>query len=192
MPEIQSPDPGRKLQERYNLTGGSPSPFLSPEIVPVTLVDDLTGFDVLEATFERPAFIWISHSGTVPNVPIIRFVNPTDSGVLAIVEKFTVSSSLGSVVTVQRFATTISGTSGARRWRDSRLSGQPICQFATATDLPAVILDMQFRMVAAANPSLQDFFLLPEVLSPGFMLDFRSGTANDVLDLAMWFRERTL
>ena len=42
MPEIQSPDPGRKLQERYNLVGSSPAPFLSPELVPVVLIDDLT------------------------------------------------------------------------------------------------------------------------------------------------------
>ena len=42
MPDLQSPDPGRKLQQKYNLIGSTPAPFLSPELVPVVLIDDLS------------------------------------------------------------------------------------------------------------------------------------------------------
>lgn len=42
MPDIQTPDPGRKLQARYRLIGTTPAPFLSPELVPVVILDDLT------------------------------------------------------------------------------------------------------------------------------------------------------
>ncbi len=42
MPDIQDPGPGRKLQRRYRLIGTTPAPFLSPELVPVVLIDDLT------------------------------------------------------------------------------------------------------------------------------------------------------
>ncbi len=42
MPDLQSPDPGRKLQEKYNLLGTTPAPFLSPELVPVVIIDDLS------------------------------------------------------------------------------------------------------------------------------------------------------
>ena len=48
MPEIQSADVGRKLQERYNLIGPPPSPFLAPDVTPVVIVDNLTGIDLLE------------------------------------------------------------------------------------------------------------------------------------------------
>ncbi len=57
MPEIQSPDPGRKLQERYNLIGPPAAPFLSPELVPVVLIDDLTE--------EAPGLLFAMAAGVV-------------------------------------------------------------------------------------------------------------------------------
>lgn len=42
MPVIQTTDAQRKLQARYGLEGAPPAPTLAPEIVPVTIVDDLS------------------------------------------------------------------------------------------------------------------------------------------------------
>ena len=86
MPDIQTNDVGRKLQNRYALIGPPPSPFLSPELVPVTIVDDLTQFDLLSPTFERPYEAELAVTAGVGFRPQINMINPFDSGVICIVE----------------------------------------------------------------------------------------------------------
>ena len=65
MSDVQTADPGRKIQNRYSITGTPPIFTVSNEIQPVVLLDSLAGpiqvdiggvggFDPLDALFERP------------------------------------------------------------------------------------------------------------------------------------------
>lgn len=78
MPDIQSPDPGRKLQARYRLIGTTPAPFLSPEMVPVVIIDDLSD--------ETPGINFAIASGAFAGAVGVQFqtalVNPSSSGVI--------------------------------------------------------------------------------------------------------------
>lgn len=78
MPDIQSPDPGRKLQARYRLIGTTPAPFLSPEMVPVVIIDDLSD--------ETPGINFAIAAGAFAGAVGVQFqtalVNPSSSGVV--------------------------------------------------------------------------------------------------------------
>lgn len=195
MPEIQSSDPGRKLQERYDLTGGTPAPFLSPEIVPVVLVDDLTASDVLDRAFEREAFVWNTEGGGVAENSVCMFVNPVESGVLATVQRISVGVAADAVVSIERVVSTFVDSGGFRRFRDTRIPGLPVCGGQHFTSAPALIQDMQWQVEApaAGNAPLFPLVLeLDETIGPGFGLSIRNNAVNESLDCQIWFKERVL
>lgn len=120
MPEIQSPDPGRKLQERYNLIGTTPAPFLSPELVPVVLVDDLTEEDP-GIRFAAVGFQIAAAAGT-PNQVALR--NPIGSNV--IIENILVSIGASNAISWQVFeAGGLLSIAIVPAWADRRIAGRP-------------------------------------------------------------------
>ena len=194
MPEIQTPDPGRKVQLRYSLTGTSALTSISPELVGVVLVDDLRGFSVLDATFERPCFL--SHPSTAAgagNMPRIFFSNPVNSGVLARLNQAAFGpSSWGALIRIQLAATAGPGTTSAyRRFSDGRIFslGGPVCGtfqdnpvLAAANDMAVIVSD------AGWNPS--ELMPLQMVLPPDSSVVFTLESDGSGLGVQLWWTER--
>ena len=192
MPEIQTPDPGRKVQIRYSLTGPSTLPSLSPELVGVVLVDDLRRFSVRDATFERPCFL--AHPPTLAgagNMPRISFSNPANSGILAHVQGASFSpSAINSIIRMEFFVGALGTTTGTKRFRDGRMiQGLPVCGTFEDTPVLAVKVGMGWIVTGSGlNPG--EVAPLDEVLSPGTGLVFTLESANSSLELHLWWTER--
>ncbi len=187
MPEIQSPEPGRKLQQRYNLVGSTPSPFLSPELVPVVLVDDLSKEESLDEPFERQAVQFSTESGAAGFYSEISLTNPTSSGVLLLCDSFSPNATQGFLHI--GFFTGPGGVSTTfREWRDNRISGTPICGLTNSqTAAPPSGAYRQF--VTTANNRI---YSLPYILEEGSRLIFTTSGTNEFLQLTVFWRERTL
>lgn len=189
MPDIQTSDPGRKLQERYDLVGPPPSPFLSPELVPVVLVDDLTELSVLDRTFERPATVNESSPPVVAAVSVIAFDNPVDSGVLAIMEWGLFNGDSDYLLQVFLSAT-LAGILDNGSWRDSRISGQPVCGVGPTSEAQT-LRDFQIS-IDASEAEAFNILTLPFIVSPGFSLRFAGTVDNSAITAQLLWRERTL
>lgn len=196
MPDIQVADVGRKLRDRYRLTGPPPAPFLGPELVPVVLVDDLTGLDVYDRAFLRPAVAWDTQtSGANPGVndsAVIQFVNPTNSGVLAVLEfgVFGNPTSAGEI-TITGPTSTSNSPDKAAFWRDSRLDGTPVC--GTRGFNQGISLKVVPRYyISSPGETPQDRVELPWVLEPGFALFFVLDHASSTVQASIYWRERAL
>ena len=101
MTDIQSPDPGRKVARRYNIVGPPPVLFLSPELVPVTIIDNLAE--------ESPGVKWGivggDRAGVAAQFNQTRLANRLGSGV--VLEQITLHVSSNTAQTWQI------GTAGA-------------------------------------------------------------------------------
>ncbi len=122
MPEIQSPDPGRKLQRRYNLIGSTPAPFLSPELVPVVLIDDLTE--------QAPGVLWATAGGqqgpSAGNNSYARLANPLNSGVLLEEISLRATMDTSSNWTLEDGTSVFLAFSLTPAWQDRALPGRPV------------------------------------------------------------------
>ena len=189
MPEIHSPDPGRKLADRYKLVGPGPTPFLSPEIVPVAIVDDLTESDVFSTEFERTAVGLHTVTAVVAQFAAVDLNNPAGSNLLFIVEdivfngsgsqelRFGLLASSGDVATATRV-----------QWRDGRVSGDPRGQLFGSNPVGAPTFpDARFMILNEPN-------LLPlkYVVNPGVMLRVIALTANTTIQITIYWRERAI
>jgi len=188
MPDIQSSDPGRKLQQRYDLLGAPPSPLLSPELVPVVVVDDLTGTDVLSAEFERPCIAFDTFTGVVTSA-VLFLLNPFGSGVLTVVESVLFATSTACTVSfrVRRgFGGTIV-TFGA--FRDGRLAGRPNTGFFP---LSLAFTTEAYNVELLVTVPPRDRVDVEFVLEPGDALQMMQSVPVNTLAANAVFTERVL
>jgi len=192
MPEIQGSDVARKLMLRYGLVGASPSPFLSPELVPVVVVDDLTGFDLQDPTFERPYTVSIQQVGGVGLRARIFLVNPVGSGVLLTLN--TISGNANAATMVEVFTGPAQTVATAGFSTDFRLAARGVCGvIGNTTGIAPISPEFFFRLgPATESPQLNEFLRIPVVISPGTSLDFNEALVNDVMRLQFRWTERFL
>ena len=135
MPEIQSPDPARKLQEKYDLIGSSPAPFLSPELVPVVIIDDLSD--------ESPGIDFAIAAGAFAGAAGVQFqtaiVNRNGSGVLVTDVRLYITREDATDQPYQVWQGGPALSSGLTPlWQDLRRSGVPSALLTMDTDAGAV------------------------------------------------------
>jgi len=185
VPDIQSPDPGRKLQDRYNLLGTTPAPFLSPELVPVVLVDDLTQ--------ESPGFLWALASDTIVGVGAAlsqtRLTNPIGSGVLleniSIVYALETTGDGGIFVSGPALS-----ASAVELWQDRRRSGNPTGRVTLGTDAGALGQEL-YRFRSLGN--VMWVAELPEwKIAPGDLIHFAVTAADQDVAFTWKWTERIL
>lgn len=186
MPDIQSPDPGRKLQQRYNLIGATAAPFLSPELVPVVIVDDLSQ----EAPGVRFASAAAQESGAAGVNSQTRLTNPTSSGVLIEqirLELSTINSD--SWFMFQNGPTLSTGITSF--FQDRRVSGSPIGEVTHGVDVGVVT-----NTVAGGRGSTTRAAIIigfPNyVLEPGTRLHFFYSALNETMTFWWAWGERRL
>jgi len=199
--DVQTADPGRKIQNRYRITGPPPIFTVNEEIQPVVLMDSLAGpiqvsvsgvggFDPLDALFERPCAGFRNQTAGGGDAPIVRIINPVNSNILAIFEDFLPITSADTTVAVRlnlgaNFL--IAATAGIQ-FRDARLSGTPACGFNNESSVPTLDLDWQIPVFLSTRAQI--VVPLPYVLRPGDDIEFRSGTINTTLGISLHWRER--
>lgn len=127
MPLIQTPEPGLRLSRQYGLEGPPMTPTVAPEIVPVTIVDDLSlgsQPSVQDPGYPRPAFGSVSITA-VTNQPTIALVAPAGSGYLYNIERVLISTPTTGAITLR--ITTVAGfnESDEKQFRDARIEGIP-------------------------------------------------------------------
>ncbi len=134
MPEIQSPDPGRKLQERYNLIGSTPAPFLSPELVPVVLIDDLTE----EGPGPRFCSAASALSPAAGKQAATALGLPNGANVL--IENISVVFYTNGAASFEAdlAGPTLTGSGATSLFQDRRLAGSPIAIVSDGDDVGAV------------------------------------------------------
>jgi hypothetical protein len=135
MPEIQSPDPARKLQKKYDLIGSSPAPFLSPELVPVVIVDDLSD--------ESPGILFAISAGAFAGAVGVQFqsalVNPTGTGILVTDVRLYITREDATDQPYQVFRGGPALTTPlVEFWQDFRVVGAPSARVTMDTDAGAV------------------------------------------------------
>ena len=123
MPEIQSPDPARKLQKKYDLIGSSPAPFLSPELVPVVIIDDLSD--------ESPGIEWAVAGGAFAGALGVQFQsalrNRPGSGKLLTDILLYITREDATDQPYQIFLNGPALASGVSSfWQDLRIPGEPV------------------------------------------------------------------
>jgi len=192
MPDIQGSDVARKLMLRYGLVGASPSPFLSPELVPVVVVDDLTTFDVLDPTFERPYQASALQAGAVALRALVVLSNPVGSGVLCTLRQVVGCCNLASTINMQSAA---AGATDVRGFStDTRLTARGACGLRGVQRAALGPQNNFFWRLGACTdgPRFEDFLPFQFVISPGQAIEFTQELLNDTMRLSIRWTERLL
>ena len=121
MPEIQDASLARALARRYFIKGGY-TPVLAPEVVPVVLVDDISGYETSVGR-SQPG-IWTTESAAVAGQFGHTSLAPL-AGQVCRVTRILFAAGATGVYTVRFGAPLTGGTPIAPLWTDRRLTGTP-------------------------------------------------------------------
>ncbi len=195
--DLQTPDPGRKLQDQFKIVGAPPVITLLRAIRPVALIADLSNDparfapDPFSIDFERPCAGHFQQSSGGASAPGPFFNNPPDSGVFAIVEDFVMrtSASLPNIVVFRliRAANLANTATAGSQFRDGRLSGTPACGWIGDSIVPVLDLDWQMIIGEPLNRATPTVY----TLQPGDQLQFRANNLASTIDISLRWRERS-
>lgn len=133
MPSIQRPDLIRRIRKQYGIRGSDGPTSLSPEIVPISIVDVATDADPTSTYLCTSGFQQTSAAGTRCH---LQLVNPSSSDRLVRVISWSVAATGATNVEWGRYDTSVAGlVSNIQSFIDSRVEGSPVAfcrQNATA------------------------------------------------------------
>lgn len=178
---------------------GPPAPFLGGEVVPTFPVDELT-MDLRWLQGQRTYRARTSITGAAAGVPAMRLLNPPNSGILVIVEQFSMLFPVANqglwVIATQlaSLATPVMTIGGL----DSRVGGGPL-----GTNRGAAQVSSEINQALAFYPStnvwseplqagVSKVFTEELVLSPGFALDMLNAVVATVAWFNIRWRERSV
>lgn len=125
MPIIQRPDLVAKIRKKYELTGPDAISTISPEVVPVVLLEDLSREDPGIAV----KYCWgFSISGATTNTAHVELYNPPGSGVDLVIRRAESYCSANSALFLCYFSTALANGSGLVLNRNMGQSGTPAAQ----------------------------------------------------------------
>jgi len=188
MPPIQRPDISRDIAKRFGVVGFSGPDSISPEIVPVYVVDRIepTQNDRLAAgAFEGPA-----SAGDFVHTEVH---NPVGSGILVLIDRVEGSTATAGNWTVRVRNATIAANQAVQRWRDLRLVGRPVAELGMS-NLNAIATGDEIYIsakAATAQLSLAPDFPLA-ILPPGNGIFIVQETSNLAMLATFWWRERSI
>lgn len=193
MAQVQSPDPTRKLQRRYNLVASElSSTFVSPEILPVALVDDLTQIDPADEAFQRRATALGNNVPGAGEFAVTALRNPPNSGVLLVTQSVLLRIPTGGADTELRldFSSADTVIDRAGGFRDGRIDGTPVGGLRIASAVAQPSVEVSNMDADLGEPGrFQD---LEWVIQPAQQLRFKMRTADQSFFLVINWIERTL
>lgn len=186
MPEIQIPDLARKLSRRFGITGGTPAATLAPEIVPVTLVADLTTPDEEDTGYEKLCMGVYIQAGAAGNNSHSQLFNRANSGIVGIVSGVLVDTDNADGLELRAYDTACT-TAGDKSFVDRRLQGAPTCTPRGQNN--ATLLGTRFARFSTAGT---DSLLIPLeiVLPPGRGILVVPVTQNNSMVATWYWAER--
>lgn len=146
MAQIQRSDLVEKLRRAFSIITGSVGSTMSPELVGVVIVDDVTGADVISQAYPRSAVGGSQAAAAVGFNGKIGIENPVGSGVELFLEKVLVSfQTANGQFSIRRDLTPPAGRNAAiSAWKDRRNQGNPSAitwdENATASDGTEMLL----------------------------------------------------
>lgn len=179
MPDIQTSGPAAKLRALFDLVGSSPAPFLSPEIVPVVLLNDLSegsiGLSLLDLPAQVEARRYVAFDGFTGAIgfrPRVRLINPASSGILCRPFLMIAQNSLGAqeFFISEPFAN-VPVIASPGKSIDGRFTADGACGlFPDSTGAAGI---GEFRQTCGLQPDVNDLFMMPGyVVSPGQVIQF--------------------
>lgn len=189
MNEIQVGRWNSVLHKLLAMKEGAPSPLLAPEVFPVVVLES-----------ERPEWAFlggeklcvgqISRAADVGNFSFVYFVNPIDSGTLAVITAVLSNDpdnthlfSSGTGVVATAFGAQLDSRSGVFPTTIASTSG-----FASgvAVARPGTPLTFLWMLRGVA------YTMFPIILSPGAFLNIAGNVVNRSLNITFHWRERIL
>lgn len=188
MPSIANPGVSERIRGYYRAHGADIN-TISPELVPVAIIDDLTGISATDPSYERPYGLAATLAGVAAQKFVLYFANPANSGVLATVERLWLRGST-SIVVSAGLADSATPRTTAGNPRDNRLPSGSACKYDVATAVTPSTGNIFQAMVAYSTQSVEH--TLSCILKPGDTLFLAAGTVNAQVWCALNWTERSL
>ena len=190
MPEIQDADITAKLVKRFGLKAGSIAPTLSPELVPVVLVADLTSPVEESSAYMRVAMGTAVIPGVAAKFGQSQLFNPKKSGVVAMVEVVDVSIETAGPAQITTHDTAVGSAVSTVAFRDRRIPGLPATQVRSQTDAGVPGSTIWTGELPAAEVIRIPIAM---ILGPGNGLVFANSRLDDDLRVSWsWFERAVL
>lgn len=189
MPDINAPDIGRRVRRRYSMKGDSGIATLSPELVGVVLLDDLTGPEDQDVAIIRPAIGETQQAAVGGEQGHCQLLNPADSGTFVQVEAVLVILATAGTIIIGEHATALTSNGTNKVFRDQRVAGTPLAETRLQTNAGG-LTDQDFARLAlpAANESI--LIPLDLFIGAGQGLTIRAITVNVLLATTWFWTER--
>lgn len=161
MPVIQRPDLVAKVRRKYELTGPDAISTISPELVPVVLMEDLSEGDIGGAVKYCAGY---ATSGVPTNTGHVQLWNPAGSNVNLYVKKIDVWLGSSNQFFLVYYSTVLSGGTGLVINRHVGLSGYPAAQTYyqdSVAPLGAALEYYNYNTGSGPQPCLIDNWLIP-------------------------------
>jgi len=187
MPPIQRPDISRDIAKRFGVVGFSGPESISPEIVPVYVVER-----VEPTATDRMAAGAFEEAAVAGDFGHIELFNPVGSGVIVLIDRIEGSTAVAGSFTVRVRNASVAANQGVAQWRDRRLPGRPVGQLGSLGAVAIATGDEIWIAAKAASTTLsliEDFPVV--ILPPGNGCFFAFETANTALLGTFWWRERS-
>ena len=189
MPDIQDPTIPRKLARRFGIKGEEVAPFLSPEIVPIVVVADLSTPQEEDTDYQRSGWGAEVIGGTVGNQSHVQLFNPAGSGAIIHVEAVLVTIDTAGVIRLVQYDAALTTLSAQIAWRDRRISGAPSAEVRIQDNNGALGSIRGLARLPAAEGAL---IPLDVTLSPSEGVLVVPSTQNVECMATYFFTERSL
>jgi len=123
---IQRADLVEKLRAQFGVVQGQIGGTLSDELVPVVIVDDVSGPDVVSSQHPLNAIGSSSSAAAVGFFSKVGLQNPEGSGVDIFVEYMLMKSTTDVTQTLRQSAIAVSPNAGVKTFLDNRAEGNPV------------------------------------------------------------------
>jgi hypothetical protein len=181
------------LTRRFGLTGGAPSPQITPEIAPVVNMPDGPELRIICAEILATGNIYCT--GVALKHSVIQLTNPVGSNILVVVEQIEISNpgAAGGINASIIKLGALAGLPGAGGvcYRDTRttISGnytrEPTAQLRYDNDPPTIGTPNLFRLEIAALSSIRNAVAV--VLAPGWSVQlYDTRVAADITTCFAW------
>lgn len=185
---LQSPEPGRKVVRRYQLSGEGGITSVSSEMIPVVLIDDLTQASPIDTDFDRAGMAGTVITGVAAQVGQIQLLNPDSSGVQLSADFAVVSRTTAGLVSVREHDIALA-TNIPAFFSDRRIVGSPAATLNRESNAATFGTGVASFELGAADATV---IPLGVVLAEGQGVSIACGSTNVTLTVAYYWSERML